>query len=377
VVVVAGICFWGLWTLITPSLPDSEWLGIFKQSFNLALELNTGVWWASMLLFGGAFLAFTLSRTPGEDRLAWAGLAVVFAGLSLDELGSLHERDPRWPYSPTVAVAAVIAVISLVRLIRAGRLAAVGLIAVAFALFGMASELLEVVNAGDSGHLEGAVMLLEEGTEMVGAGLILLALVMTLGDPRTAPARPLLPHIGDRVARAVFTALLAIGLLVAVVYAPVDGRGDPGRWFAAVGFVLAAGTLEWERLGRGRLGIAGLFAYWASIDATYHLYDVPGAERVLPEVALHWSGPALWLVLWWFAHDRLRGAAWSAAAIALPVLGLVTSLASDSPRLHHTLAVAASIVWVAGLSVPVRDARSEVQAEPELRGVPPTSPERA
>ena len=75
-----------------------------------------------------------------------------------------------------------------------------------------------------------------------------------------------------------------------------------------------------------------------------------GETIFLPEAALHWSGPVIWLALWWFAHDRLRGAAWSIAAAALPVIALATSLLSDSPRLHHTIAVGAAAVWVAGLA---------------------------
>jgi hypothetical protein len=375
VLVGSGIC--ALATLLTPSLPDTEWLGVFKQSLNLGLELNVAVWWSSMLLACAAYLAFTLARTVGEDVIGWSGLAIVFAGLSLDELGSVHERDAAWPFSPTVAVAGIIVAVSFFRLVRAGRIRAVGLIVVAFVLFGMASEVLELVNAGDSGRAEGAIMLLEEGTELIGSTLILLALVMTKTDPRTAPARPLLPHVSDRLSRVVFTAVLLIGLAVAVGYAPEDGRGDPGRWFAAVGFLLAAGTLDWERLGRGRVGIAAVLAFWASIDVTYHLYDVPGTERVLPEAALHWSGPVVWLLLWWFAHDRLRGAAWSVAALALPVVALATSLASDSPRLHHTIAVCAAIVWMAGLSALRMDGDPPVAVESAAPRARPKSTEPA
>lgn len=364
-VVVVGSAVATLWTIITPALPDTEWLGLFKQTFNLGLELNLSVWWSSMLFFCAAALAFRLARTEGEDRLGWMGLAVVLAVLSLDELGSLHERaHDRWFY-PIVGAVALLLAASLVRLALGGRTRAAALIAIAFGLFVFSSQVLEEVGTLDRGALIGAVRGIEEGIELLGCGLILLAAVMTLSEPRTMALRAFVPRLADESSRLVMLGLLAIGLVVLMTYIATDGRGDPGRWFVGAGFLVVAGTLQWDRSRGDRAGLASLVAVAASIDVCYHLYDVPGAERVMPEDAQHLSGLLIAATLWVLAHDRLRSVIWSVAALSLPALGILLTPLSDSHRLHHVLALCTAAVWVTALSIRAAD-RLDERSDPLL-----------
>jgi hypothetical protein len=348
-VVTVGSLVAVAWTMVTPSLPDTELLGLFKQSLNLGLELNLSVWWSSMLFFSGAALAVRLARTVGEDRVGWAAMAAVLAVLSLDELGSIHERASDSWGLPGMALVVALAGLSMFRLARHGRGRSAALFGASLALLAIASQVLEEVDTLGSGAVVGAVRGIEEGTELLGACLILLGLVMALAEPRSMTLREFLPRLHDRSSRVLLLALLAVGLVVALAYVPEDGRGDPGRWFAAIGFLVVAGTLQWDRSVGGRPGLASLVAVAASIDVCYHLYDVPGAERVIPDSAQHISGWLIALALCLLAHDRLRPALWKVPALCLPVLGIVVLPLSDSHQLHHTLAVCTALVWVAGI----------------------------
>lgn len=63
--------------------------------FNVGLESNIPTWYASatLLLCAGLLAFIAAARRRAGDRFArhWAVLAVIFAGLSLDEVATLHE----------------------------------------------------------------------------------------------------------------------------------------------------------------------------------------------------------------------------------------------------------------------------------------------
>lgn len=63
---------------------------------NVDGERNLPTWFSTMILLAGALLAWTTSRSPGEQsgrwQRHWRLLAVVFVLLSIDELTMIHER---------------------------------------------------------------------------------------------------------------------------------------------------------------------------------------------------------------------------------------------------------------------------------------------
>lgn len=66
--------------------------------FNLATERKASVWFSGITLFVLAMRAFDLFLNSSDDRRnAWWLLSFAFAFLSLDEIGSLHERFGGWP----------------------------------------------------------------------------------------------------------------------------------------------------------------------------------------------------------------------------------------------------------------------------------------
>ena len=81
---------------------DAPWrLRLAAEQVDLALERNAAAWYSSMLLLSVALacaFCFAVDARSGGGRasrvlgVGWLLLAALFAALSLDELGSLHER---------------------------------------------------------------------------------------------------------------------------------------------------------------------------------------------------------------------------------------------------------------------------------------------
>src|SRR5690606_32202148 len=72
-----------------------------RRYFNLAHENNLAAWWSGSLLLVAALHALdgrAKLASLGDRRTAaaWAALALVLIALSLDEVGSLHERAERF-----------------------------------------------------------------------------------------------------------------------------------------------------------------------------------------------------------------------------------------------------------------------------------------
>ena len=74
--------------------------------FDLGEEMNFAAWWSSMILFSIALLCYELySDRRNSQKLAWLLLTIAFTCLSIDEIGSVHERIENWielidPYTP-------------------------------------------------------------------------------------------------------------------------------------------------------------------------------------------------------------------------------------------------------------------------------------
>lgn len=72
----------------------------FVPQFNLDREMNVPTWFSSFLFLFGAVLLWKAGDLPGPGparfRRSWRGLAVVFVGLSIDEMAAFHEMavDP-------------------------------------------------------------------------------------------------------------------------------------------------------------------------------------------------------------------------------------------------------------------------------------------
>jgi hypothetical protein len=279
---------------LTRTLPSDWRVRYIARQFSLAPENNLAVWYSSMLLLLvslgaiGCFVVEFQQRPPGRERVltyGWAMIALLFLGLSLDELGSIHERIPTLGglHSPFSGLRGWVGVLAV-------PIALVGLFVMAFAalrvrlspaasvlmLLGLLlflsipiQEHVEVEMMGASDSPEPwkrpvGLAILEEGTEIFGSLCFFASTLMYLrmlagrftgatGD-RAAEEQVLIavrPWLG-----AAAVALLAIGLLVVEFgllpfTASRPNWGIPRNWFAsALAFAAALIGLELWRTTR-------------------------------------------------------------------------------------------------------------------------------
>jgi len=91
--------FYRFWGETQP--PWGEWPIRVKFSyvFNLAVENVVASWMSSMLLLVIAIFALigaVVDNRSASLRRGWFPVALIFAGLSLDEMASYHERVLAW-----------------------------------------------------------------------------------------------------------------------------------------------------------------------------------------------------------------------------------------------------------------------------------------
>ena len=282
--------FTGLVEASGDALRRREWWMLLAPQATLAGERSMAVWAASLTLMlvaltcGLAFFAERRAGTATRGSWAWLVMLAGFAALSLDEVGSLHERagdystlnlvggSQTWAgviaLPLTVAIGAL-AVFAWSRLRRHPLVA--GLLLLGAALFvtvplqeelestqwaerAAAAELANGEMAGRAWYMT----MFEEGTELAGSLAFLAAGLIYLH--RAAPPSGARSHRGLggfsvtlkagelRTAARWATAALATGLALAAamhLWAPnTPERGDPLPWFAAIAGLLA-GAAAW------------------------------------------------------------------------------------------------------------------------------------
>ncbi len=216
---------------------------------NLGAENVLAAWYSSMLLLlvAGAAVVCWFADRSREDRasrrrlsVGWLVLAVVFAGLSLDEMGAIHERigtsraadgsAPGWVVVlaiPIALVASYMLVFAWTRLRREPLVAMLLVAGVALFLSVPFQEEVEVaiLTATAAGTAERPVVgtLLEEGSEIFGSlcflgAMLLYALRTALPDP-TDPGRSVRRVPAELSVRAATRAALVVAGAFATVLA--------------------------------------------------------------------------------------------------------------------------------------------------------------
>lgn len=329
----------------------------------LAYEKSVGAWWQSMLLLLASLHALDgyFRHRHAEARLAraWLLLAIVVCSLSFDEVGSLHERVPKYlppggwlsllPFALLLGGMAGYAIATLLRT-PAHRPTGMAIL-VAFALFGAVAvqEELEFTTRW-WGEFDDLRTGLEEGTEMT-AMLLLVAAAMGntagLSARLTAAVEPTFQGLDLlRTPIAAFGLIMApaIGLISANL---VDKHGPPISWLAAAMFACAALVALRPALQTGFKG---------SVEWTTAAL-VAGCG-VLSVVAVNAHGPrfrfivlsagCLAAVVLWFIRNRGRGIrAPTVAAVALCVI-LALAWQQASPAFTMTVYAAAGAIVYAG-----------------------------
>lgn len=178
---VLGIdAFLVLITVAYRSLPSLPGKGILGYTFNLGLEMNLAAWWSGICLATIGLLAFEFFiLKDGKTRNAWLVFAILMLGLSLDEVGSLHEIaswSMRLPYAVILCLMLLYSVKKLMSDPQTKKSAI--LITVAFFLYGSVAlqEYLQFAVSWPE-WAKGPRVGVEEGTELLATFLLFLSIV--------------------------------------------------------------------------------------------------------------------------------------------------------------------------------------------------------
>ena len=235
----------------------------YLAQFTLAEEKNLATYWQGWCFLLVSILAFERSlqaeRSATYERQSWLGLAALSAGLSLDELGSIHERAAflfgSWGLSggissniPFAVPAVLLLIFTLRRMWRLGSRRRFWLTLSAFTAFGFVAlqEYLEHAVAWPW-WVRGMRFAVEEGTELFGIFLLLSVVASTARtSAKSGSVACLVPNVETLVRlRPAVVGLTAAGLipLSILTYQAIDDvthRGIPAAWLPFLPLNLAS-----------------------------------------------------------------------------------------------------------------------------------------
>ena len=258
-----------LWARMPELSPSAQWLTryVLVQG-HLATENVVAAWYSSMLLLTVACLslvAWAVGRREGRLNAGWLIFAAIFVVLSLDEIGSLHERigmlplaDGRavgWTYILAIPIGAVAAFLTAFAWFHLRRVHVTMMLMVAGVLMFVMDPVLERIEMAmihGAGAVQGTwqrslhdtLLVVEEG------GLELFGILCFLGAVMAYVARrssgTVEWSIGSRTTLLISRAcsvLLACGPFVAgalVARLPSGDTGIAENWFPATAWMLVA-----------------------------------------------------------------------------------------------------------------------------------------
>ena len=278
-------------TIVYPYLPNNRrGMTMLLALFSLQFEKNVATYWEGWCLLLVALLAlqrmFDSAEPAPPARQAWAGLAVLAAALSLDELGSLHERadflfaswgfSERYALLPLALPAVLLLSWTLQRLVRLPDRRHFWLTLSAFLAFGSVAW---------QEHLEHTIRWpwwvrgirfgVEESAELGGI-FLLFSVVLSAGSPTSRftsvahllPRRETLIRLKPVAVALTLLSVVPLGVLTVTTLAVTANRGIPAAWLPFVVLNLAC-MVAWSRAQAGEaygtrfLGAALLACFFA------------------------------------------------------------------------------------------------------------------
>lgn len=350
VLAVGGAIFLAGTLLSADGVGGSGALHSVLAQMDLLRENNLATWWSSMVLLLIAVLCAVAwradPRSPADGGpvlpVGWLFLVGVFALLSLDEVGSLHERisgDPALAIGtpstdwvkllalPIAGVALLMGGFALANLRR--RPLPFALLILSVILFAAVplQEELELSERVAGEHRAVFEALLEEGTELCAGLAAVLAVLLYLRRLPEGSAPRVRP---PAIAAAAAALLVAMAICLVVIPVPTDpAYGYASAWFPAALGALATIAILARRLhpATGALAAAALLAS-AFFGSQARLWiDEQGTAHPV----VRWAVPALLLV-----------------AVALACVATARAVPARSPVLTLALAVgllALALAW--------------------------------
>ena len=251
------------------------------RQLDLGQEMNLAAWWSSMLLFSIGLLCYeiycdrqawtTPHRTNRTKKIAWLLLAIAFSCLSIDEIGSIHERIETWiqlldpytaialtqlvdPYVPIIIAGAILVPLPLIVLwsSRETKRSAV-LMIIGFLLLATIAVQERMEGYIDWNRWGGVRLGVEEGTELLGMFFCYWGVVLQrhkvgqTNDLRCAVPNPLAMNNLQSIIYITFIVHLCVTALVSVSI-NVDYSGRTLVWYPVATSFLICLTTYWKYL---------------------------------------------------------------------------------------------------------------------------------
>ena len=240
---------------------------IFRQ-FDLGEEMNFAAWWSAMLLLAIALVCYEIYSAKQQQKLPWLLIAIAFTLLSMDELGSLHERIESWiilidrhiplplaqtidPYVPIIIVGGILLPLPLIILWKfSGTRTSAIWLTIGLVLLATISVQERMEGYFDWGSWGGLRLGVEEGTELLGMCCcywgVVLQRVFLLGD-RTSRDIPN-PQRIKGLQKLIFIGLIFhLGFSVfESVFWELEYSGRSLVWYPAAIFLVICLTAYWQ-----------------------------------------------------------------------------------------------------------------------------------
>lgn len=228
---------------------------LLLRQMSLGIEMNVGVWWLGMHLFLATLISYEIfSSQETKNRFAWLFFSVIFLGLSVDELGSIHERVfSNWGVILGIfligVVAGVYAIWQLLRTKESRRSAVLLLVGLGLMTSAVPMEYLHH-NLNWPSELLGLRIGVEEGVEIFGALLCLIAVVQQRqGLPWPKPWSRVIPN--PLRMRGLYIILIGgfimhIGsALLTSLFWDIGRWGSPSAYFPSFIFIILSSSCFW------------------------------------------------------------------------------------------------------------------------------------
>ena len=293
------------------SLPLSDTARRILTQFDLGQEMNLAAWWSSMILFSIGLLCYELyCDRSNTQKLAWLSLAIAFTCLSIDEIGSIHERIETWielidpyiplplvqlidPYVPIATLGIILVPFPLIVLwcFPQTRRSAI-FIAVGFFLLATIAVQERLEGAIDWGRWGGIRMGVEEGTELLGMfscswGVVKqrLWLQPTNGLRKVIPNPFRLKNLQKVISMGIIVHLCMA--IFTFFFIEVDYSGRTLVWYPAAIFFLLYSAIYWKKISikypKTKIwSLSYVYFFMSSAIAPYLIY--PSISPQLPKI---------------------------------------------------------------------------------------------
>ena len=283
-------------TLVFPYVLDGFLKWNILPRFNLADEMNFAAWWSSYLLLVCGITAYQNSNWDFDSRIAWTIVALLFCFLSLDEIGSLHERIGNLPIGflayLTIALFSGLSLAIAIWILWKNKPKKNGviliLVGVALLVSAAPNEYLEQ-HVALPNYLIGPRVAFEEGLEIMGAFIILMGIakyqpVNKLLDPSAG----VIPSLGPvtKLRCVLFAGFLVhIGLAwITVEHIEIGFRGNPAVWFFMAIFGLLSYSsllVSWNAQRSDRFSYFIVFCCFLLLSASSVYFVSPKSSSIL------------------------------------------------------------------------------------------------